>query len=204
MYLSIFHIKSKTSKILFINQVLIANRGEIACRIMQTAKKLGLRSVAVYSEADRKARHVAMSDEAYLIGPAASQESYLKKEVILEVAKKSGAQAIHPGYGFLSENVEFAELCAQSGVIFVGPPASAIRDMGIKSTSKIIMTNANVPVIGGYHGEDQSLERLRSEAEKIGFPVMIKAVRGGGGKGTMYLLTYLPTYTGFFFFLTQI
>ena len=191
MYLSIFHIKSKTSKILFINQVLIANRGEIACRIMQTAKKLGLRSVAVYSEADRKARHVAMSDEAYLIGPAASQESYLKKEVILEVAKKSGAQAIHPGYGFLSENVEFAELCAQSGVIFVGPPASAIRDMGIKSTSKIIMTNANVPVIGGYHGEDQSLERLRSEAEKIGFPVMIKAVRGGGGKGTMYLLTYL-------------
>jgi len=172
-----------------ISKVLIANRGEIACRIMQTAKKLGLRSVAVYSEADRKARHVAMADEAYFIGPAASQESYLKKDVILDVAKRSGAQAIHPGYGFLSENVEFADLCAQSGVIFVGPPASAIRDMGIKSTSKIIMTNANVPVIGGYHGEDQSYETLKSEADKIGFPVMIKAVRGGGGKGMRIAMT---------------
>ena len=128
--------------------MLIANRGEIACRIMQTAKKLGLRSVAVYSEADSKSRHVAMADEAYLIGPPPSQQSYLKKETILEVAKKAGAQAIHPGYGFLSENVEFADLCAQEGVIFVGPPASAIRDMGIKSTSKIIMSEANVPIIG--------------------------------------------------------
>jgi len=172
-----------------ISKVLIANRGEIACRIMQTAKKLGLRSVAVYSEADRKARHVAMADEAYLIGPAPSQQSYLKKETILEVAAKSGAQAIHPGYGFLSENVEFADMCAQNGVIFVGPPASAIRDMGIKSTSKIIMSEANVPVIGGYHGEDQSYEKLLSEAQKIGFPVMIKAVRGGGGKGMRIAMT---------------
>ena len=126
---------------------------------MQTAKKLGLRSVAVYSEADRKARHVAMADEAFYIGPAASSESYLKKETILEVAQQSGAHAIHPGYGFLSENVEFAQMCAQQGVIFVGPPADAIRDMGIKSTSKIIMADANVPIIGGYHGEDQSLEK---------------------------------------------
>lgn len=178
-----------------ISKVLIANRGEIACRIMQTAKKLGLRSVAVYSEADRKSRHVALADEAYLIGPAPSQESYLKKEVILQVAKDCGAQAIHPGYGFLSENVEFAELCDKEGVIFVGPPPNAIRDMGIKSTSKIIMSQANVPVIGGYHGEDQSEAKLMEEAQKIGFPVMIKAVRGGGGKGMRIALTeseFLP------------
>lgn len=115
---------------------------------MQTARKLGLRSVAVYSEADRQSRHVAMADEAYLIGPPPSQQSYLKGDTILEVARKSGAQAIHPGYGFLSENVEFAELCAKSGVIFIGPPPNAIRDMGIKSTSKTIMSKANVPVVG--------------------------------------------------------
>ena len=156
---------------------------------MQTARKLGLRSVAVYSEADRKARHVAMADEAFCIGPAASSESYLKKETILDVAKRSGAQAIHPGYGFLSENVEFAHMCAEHGVIFVGPPADAIRDMGIKSTSKIIMADAKVPIIGGYHGEDQSVEKLKSEAQKIGFPVMIKAVRGGGGKGMRIAMT---------------
>ena len=166
-----------------ISKVLIANRGEIACRIMNTAKRLGITSVAVFSEADSKARHVQMADEAYLIGPPPSQKSYLRQDKIMEVAKASGAQAIHPGYGFLSENVEFAELCQRSGVIFVGPPASAIRDMGIKSTSKIIMSQADVPIIGGYHGEDQSLERLKSEASKIGYPVMIKAVRGGGGKG---------------------
>jgi len=172
-----------------ISKVLIANRGEIACRIMSTAKKMGVRSVAVYSEADAKARHVAMADEAYLIGPPPSQQSYLRQDKILEVAQRSGAQAIHPGYGFLSENVEFAQLCQETGVIFVGPPASAIRDMGIKSTSKIIMSNANVPVVGGYHGEDQSLETLKAEAAKIGFPVMIKAVRGGGGKGMRIALT---------------
>jgi len=172
-----------------ISKVLIANRGEIACRVMRTAKKLGIQTVAVYSDADRNSMHVAMADEAIRIGPPPSQQSYLMKDKILEVAKLTGAEAIHPGYGFLSENVEFAEQCQQEGVIFVGPPSSAIRDMGIKSTSKIIMTEANVPVIQGYHGDDQSVERLRQEAEKIGYPVMIKAVRGGGGKGMRIAMT---------------
>ncbi|KAK1896534.1 Methylcrotonoyl-CoA carboxylase subunit alpha mitochondrial [Dissostichus eleginoides] len=152
-----------------IEKVLIANRGEIACRVMRTAKKMGVRSVAVYSDADRDSMHVAM-------------QSYLSMEKVLEVAKKSGSHAVHPGYGFLSENTEFAEACKQEGIIFIGPPSSAIRDMGIKSTSKYIMSAAGVPIIGGYHGEDQSNERLQAEAAQIGFPVMIKAVRGGGGK----------------------
>merc|ERR1719370_893976 len=156
---------------------------------MKTAKKLGIQTVAVYSDADRHSMHVSMADEAVRIGPPPSQESYLLKEKILEVAKTTGAEAIHPGYGFLSENVEFAEQCQEHGVIFVGPPATAIRDMGIKSTSKIIMTEANVPVIGGYHGENQDVDFLRAEAEKIGFPVMIKAVRGGGGKGMRICMT---------------
>nr|XP_061791052.1 methylcrotonoyl-CoA carboxylase subunit alpha, mitochondrial-like [Nerophis lumbriciformis] len=166
-----------------IEKVLIANRGEIACRVMRTAKKMGVRSVAVYSDADRHSMHVAMADEAYHIGPPPSQQSYLNMEKVLEVAKKSGSHAVHPGYGFLSENTEFAEACKQNGIIFIGPPSSAIRDMGIKSTSKHIMSAAGVPIIGGYHGDDQSNERLQAEAEKIGYPVMIKAVRGGGGKG---------------------
>ena len=133
--------------------------------------------------------HMAMADQAVRIGPPASGQSYLRGDKILEVAKMTGAQAIHPGYGFLSENVEFAEQCQKDGVIFVGPPSSAIRDMGIKSTSKIIMEKAGVPVIHGYHGEDQSVETLRSEAAKIGYPVMIKAVRGGGGKGMRIAMT---------------
>ncbi|XP_048832723.1 methylcrotonoyl-CoA carboxylase subunit alpha, mitochondrial [Brienomyrus brachyistius] len=166
-----------------IEKVLIANRGEIACRVMRTAKRMGVKSVAVYSDADRHAMHVAMADEAFHIGPAASQQSYLSMEKVLEVAKKSSAQAIHPGYGFLSENTEFAELCKKEGLIFIGPPSSAIRDMGIKSTSKHIMSAAGVPIIEGYHGEDQSDEKLGKEAARIGYPVMIKAVRGGGGKG---------------------
>ncbi|CAL8396296.1 unnamed protein product [Boreogadus saida] len=166
-----------------IEKVLIANRGEIACRVMRTAKRMGVRTVAVYSEADKHSMHVAMADEAYHIGPAASQQSYLSMEKVLEVAKRSGAHAVHPGYGFLSENTEFAEACKQEGIIFIGPPSSAIRDMGIKSTSKYIMAAAGVPIIGGYHGEDQSDERLQAEAVQIGYPVMIKAVRGGGGKG---------------------
>uniref|UniRef100_A0A665V6K2 Methylcrotonoyl-CoA carboxylase subunit alpha, mitochondrial n=1 Tax=Echeneis naucrates TaxID=173247 RepID=A0A665V6K2_ECHNA len=166
-----------------IEKVLIANRGEIACRVMRTAKKMGIRSVAVYSDADRHSMHVAMADEAYHIGPPPSQQSYLSMEKVLEVAKNSGSHAVHPGYGFLSENTEFAEACKQEGIIFIGPPSSAIRDMGIKSTSKHIMSAAGVPIIGGYHGEDQSDERLQAEAAKIGYPVMIKAVRGGGGKG---------------------
>ena len=145
--------------------------------------------MAVYSDADRGSLHVALADEAIRLGPPPSGQSYLRGDKILQVAKMTGAQAIHPGYGFLSENVEFAEQCQQDGVIFVGPPASAIRDMGIKSTSKIIMEAAGVPVISGYHGEDQSLEKLRAEADKIGYPVMIKAVRGGGGKGMRIAMT---------------
>ncbi|KAM8954464.1 methylcrotonoyl-CoA carboxylase subunit alpha, mitochondrial [Pelodytes ibericus] len=166
-----------------IEKVLIANRGEIACRVMRTAKKMGVQSVAVYSEADRNSMHVSMADEAYLIGPAASQQSYLAMEKILRVARASGSQAIHPGYGFLSENTEFAESCKREGIIFIGPPSSAIRDMGIKSTSKAIMSAAGVPIIEGYHGDNQSDEYLKEQAGKIGYPVMIKAVRGGGGKG---------------------
>ncbi|GFO21429.1 methylcrotonoyl-coa carboxylase subunit alpha, mitochondrial [Plakobranchus ocellatus] len=172
-----------------IEKVLIANRGEIACRVMRTAQRLGIRSVAVYSEADRNSLHVAMADEAYHIGPASASESYLRQDKILDVAKKSGAQAIHPGYGFLSENVEFAEACERENITFVGPPASAIRDMGIKSTSKHIMSAAGVPIIEGYHGEEQSVEKLRSEAQRIGYPIMIKAVRGGGGKGMRIAMT---------------
>ncbi|XP_015677889.1 methylcrotonoyl-CoA carboxylase subunit alpha, mitochondrial [Protobothrops mucrosquamatus] len=150
---------------------------------MRTARKMGVKSVAVYSEADRNSMHVAMADEAYCIGPAPAQQSYLSMEKIIQVAKKSAAQAIHPGYGFLSENTEFAELCNQEGIIFIGPPSSAIRDMGIKSTSKAIMSAAGVPVVEGYHGEDQSDRFLEEQARRIGYPVMIKAVRGGGGKG---------------------
>ncbi|XP_055612782.1 methylcrotonoyl-CoA carboxylase subunit alpha, mitochondrial [Uranotaenia lowii] len=166
-----------------ISKLLIANRGEIACRVMKTANRLGIQTVAVFSDADERSLHVKLANEAYNIGPAASQQSYLRGDKILEVAKRAGCQAIHPGYGFLSENVEFAELCQKEGVIFIGPPASAIRDMGIKSTSKHIMSEAGVPIINGYHGDDQSDERLVQEAKKIGFPLMIKAVRGGGGKG---------------------
>uniref|UniRef100_A0A914WU61 Methylcrotonoyl-CoA carboxylase subunit alpha, mitochondrial n=1 Tax=Plectus sambesii TaxID=2011161 RepID=A0A914WU61_9BILA len=166
-----------------ISKLLIANRGEIACRVMKTARKLGIRTVAVYSEADRAALHVATADEAYCIGPPPSAESYLRMDKILAVAKKAGAQAIHPGYGFLSENAVFADKCQAENVIFVGPPSSAIRDMGIKNTAKQIMSDAGVPVVLGYHGTEQSDERLRQESQRIGYPVMLKAVYGGGGKG---------------------
>jgi 3-methylcrotonyl-CoA carboxylase alpha subunit len=174
---------STAANVKLIDKVVIANRGEIACRVIRTARKMGIRTVSVYSEADKDSLHVALADEAYLIGPAASQQSYLNQKKIIDVAKSSGAKAIHPGYGFLSENTEFAELCQQEGIVFIGPPSSAIRDMGIKSTSKSIMSAANVPVIEGYHGDDQSDSKLHEEAARIGFPVMIKAVRGGGGKG---------------------
>nr|ANJ04671.1 methylcrotonoyl-CoA carboxylase subunit alpha [Nilaparvata lugens] len=166
-----------------ISKVLIANRGEIACRIIRTARRLGVKSVAVYSDADKNAMHVAMADEAFHIGPSPSSESYLKQEKLIEIAHRSHSHAIHPGYGFVSENADFAELCAKNGLIFIGPPASAIRKMGVKSTSKMIMESAGVPVIPGYHGEDQSESKLAEEAERIGFPLMIKAVLGGGGKG---------------------
>uniref|UniRef100_A0A1Y1NLJ1 Methylcrotonoyl-CoA carboxylase subunit alpha, mitochondrial n=1 Tax=Photinus pyralis TaxID=7054 RepID=A0A1Y1NLJ1_PHOPY len=166
-----------------IDKLLIANRGEIACRVIRTARRLGVKTVSVYSSADKNAMHVQMADEAFLIGPPSSQESYLRADKILDVVKKSQCQAVHPGYGFLSENAEFADQCREQGIIFVGPPASAIRDMGIKSTSKKIMKEANVPIIEGYHGDDQSNETLKREAARIGYPIMIKAVRGGGGKG---------------------
>lgn len=166
-----------------IDKILIANRGEIACRVIRTAKRLGIQTVAIYSDADRNAMHTSLCDEAYWIGPSAAQESYLNQEKIVNVALASGAKAIHPGYGFLSENVEFADLCHREGLIFIGPPTSAIRDMGIKSTSKAIMASAGVPIIEGYFGDDQTVSKLKAEAQRIGYPVMIKAVRGGGGKG---------------------
>lgn len=166
-----------------IKKILIANRGEIACRVIRTARRLGIRSVAVYSDADKNSLHTLMADEAYRVGTAASSDSYLKSSVILDIAKQTKCQGIHPGYGFLSENFEFSEQCQKEGVIFIGPPGSAIRDMGIKSTSKSIMAAAGVPIINGYHGDDQSDEKLIEEADKIGYPLMIKAIRGGGGKG---------------------
>ncbi|HYD18434.1 MAG TPA: acetyl/propionyl/methylcrotonyl-CoA carboxylase subunit alpha [Patescibacteria group bacterium] len=166
-----------------IKKVLIANRGEIACRVMRTCQRLGIKTVAVYSEADAKALFVEMADEAYHIGPAAARESYLVAEKILEVAKKSGADAVHPGYGFLSENEEFAEACEKAGVIFIGPPPAAILAMGGKSEAKALMERAKVPLVPGYHGDKQEEKFLAGEAEKIGFPVLIKASAGGGGKG---------------------
>ncbi|KYQ92992.1 hypothetical protein DLAC_11632 [Tieghemostelium lacteum] len=174
---------STNTNITSISKILIANRGEIACRVMRTAKKQGVKTVAVYSEADKNSLHVNLADESYLIGPPPAKESYLRADKIIEIAKKSGAQAIHPGYGFLSENAEFADLCEREGLIFIGPPSTAIKAMGSKSASKDIMIAAGVPTIPGYHGEDQSMDVLRAEAKKIGYPVLIKAVLGGGGKG---------------------
>ncbi len=165
------------------SKILIANRGEIACRVIKTAKRLGIKTVAVYSDADRTARHVAMADEAVHIGPSAARESYLVADRIIDAARRTGAQAIHPGYGFLSENAGFADACAAAGLVFIGPPAASIRAMGSKSEAKKIMEKAGVPLVPGYHGDDQSPELLASEAAKIGFPVLIKASAGGGGKG---------------------
>ena len=165
------------------SKILIANRGEIACRVIKTARRLGIKTVAVYSDADRDAMHVAMADEAYHIGPASARESYLVADRIVEVARKAGAQAVHPGYGFLSENTGFAEACAKAGVVFIGPPPSAIRAMGSKSEAKKIMEKASVPLVPGYHGDDQSEPILKAAADRIGYPVLIKASAGGGGKG---------------------
>lgn len=164
-------------------KVLIANRGEIACRIARTLRRLGIRAVAVYSEADRHAAHVAMADEAHLIGPAPAAESYLKTEAVLAAAKRAGAQAIHPGYGFLSENAAFAEACAAAGITFIGPPAEAIRAIGSKSAAKALMEKAGVPLVPGYHGARQDTKHLAAQAKKVGYPVLIKAAAGGGGKG---------------------
>jgi len=164
-------------------KILIANRGEIACRVAATARRLGIRTVAVYSEADAGAKHVAVCDEAVLIGPAAAKDSYLRGDRIIEVAMAHGAQAIHPGYGFLSENAEFAEACAAAGLVFIGPPGSSMRAMGSKSAAKQLMEGARVPLVPGYHGDDQDPALLQREADRIGYPVLLKASAGGGGKG---------------------
>ena len=165
------------------DKILIANRGEIACRVIRTAKRLGVRTVAVYSEADAGALHVAMADEAYCIGPAEASESYLNVEMVLEAAAQSGAIGIHPGYGFLSENAGFAETCGERGFVFIGPPPAAIRAMGSKTAAKAIMETAKVPVVPGYHGEAQDLGVLTRAAAEVGYPVLIKASAGGGGRG---------------------
>ena len=164
-------------------KILIANRGEIACRVAATARRMGIQTVAVYSDADAKAKHVAVCDEAVHIGGSAPKDSYLRWERILEAAKVTGAEAIHPGYGFLSENDEFAQACANAGLVFIGPPASAIQAMGLKAESKQLMEKAGVPLVPGYHGADQDPALLQREADRIGYPVLIKASAGGGGKG---------------------
>ena len=166
-----------------INKLLIANRGEIACRVIKTANAQGIKTVAVYSDADRNALHVQMADEAVYLGPSPSKESYLRGELIIEKSKELGVDAIHPGYGFLSENAEFANRCAQNNIIFVGPPASAIEAMGSKSAAKHIMEKAGVPLVPGYHGDEQSEATLKGAADEMGYPVLLKAAAGGGGKG---------------------
>ena len=165
------------------DKILIANRGEIACRVIKTARRMGIKTVAVYSEADADARHVRLADEAVLIGPAAARESYLVIDKIIAAAKATGAQAIHPGYGFLSENEDFCHACEREGIVFIGPPVSAIRAMGSKSEAKKLMEAAGVPLTPGYHGDDQDPACLHQQADAIGYPVLIKAAAGGGGKG---------------------
>jgi 3-methylcrotonyl-CoA carboxylase alpha subunit len=164
-------------------KILIANRGEIACRVAATARRLGVKTVAVYSDADARARHVHACDEAVRIGGPAPRDSYLQWQRILEAAKATGAEAVHPGYGFLSENEEFAQACADAGLVFIGPPPAAIQAMGLKAESKRLMEQAGVPLVPGYHGADQDPALLRREAQRIGYPVLIKASAGGGGKG---------------------
>ncbi len=164
-------------------KILIANRGEIACRIIKTARRMGIFTVAVYSEADADARHVRMADEAVLIGPAAAQESYLRAERIVAACQQTGAQAVHPGYGFLSENESFAQACERASIAFIGPPVAAIRAMGSKSEAKKLMEAAGVPLTPGYHGDDQDPAFLKQQADRLGYPVLIKAAAGGGGKG---------------------
>ena len=165
------------------SKILIANRGEIACRVAATARRMGVRTVAVYSDADANAKHVAACDESVHIGGSAPKDSYLQWERILQAAKATGAQAVHPGYGFLSENEAFADACAKAGLVFIGPPSSAILAMGLKAESKQLMEKAGVPLVPGYHGTDQDPAMLQREADRIGYPVLIKASAGGGGKG---------------------
>ncbi|MCB2006864.1 MAG: acetyl/propionyl/methylcrotonyl-CoA carboxylase subunit alpha [Burkholderiaceae bacterium] len=165
------------------SKILIANRGEIACRVAATARRMGIRTVAVYSDADAGAKHVAACDESVHVGGSAPKDSYLRWQAILEAAKATGAQAVHPGYGFLSENEAFAQACADAGMVFIGPPPSAIKAMGLKAESKQLMEAAGVPLVPGYHAAAQEPELLRTEADRIGYPVLIKASAGGGGKG---------------------
>ncbi len=165
------------------NKILIANRAEIACRVMRTARRLGYRTVAVYSEADAQSPHVKLADEAVCIGPAPATQSYLSIQALLDAAKRTGADAVHPGYGFLSERADFAQACADAGLVFVGPPPAAIRAMGDKALAKRRMHEAGVPCAPGYLGGDQSDDRLVQEAQRLGFPLLVKAVAGGGGRG---------------------
>jgi len=178
-------VNAKTPAALYrrFNTLLIANRGEIACRVIKTARAMGLRTVAVYSEADADALHVAMADDAVLLGPARARDSYLNVDRIIEAAKKTGAEAVHPGYGFLSENADFARRCAAEGIVFVGPTAEMMEAMGSKSGSKALMEKAGVPLVPGYHGEAQDEKTLADAANKIGYPVLAKASAGGGGRG---------------------
>jgi 3-methylcrotonyl-CoA carboxylase alpha subunit len=171
------------------NKILIANRGEIACRVISTAKRLGIQTVAIYSDADADAPHVHMADQAFRLGPAAARDSYLRADLILKIALQTGAQAVHPGYGFLSENEQFASDCAANGLVFIGPPASAIAAMGSKSAAKSLMEKAGVPLVPGYHGDRQEPEFLQAQALEMGFPVLIKASAGGGGKGMRIVTT---------------
>jgi 3-methylcrotonyl-CoA carboxylase alpha subunit len=165
------------------SSVLIANRGEIACRIVRTAKRMGMRAIGVYSDADASARHVRLCEEAHRIGPAPARESYLAIDRLIETARRAGAECIHPGYGFLAENPTFAEACAAAGIVFVGPPAAAIRAMGLKDRAKALMEKARVPIVPGYHGERQDAKLLKEKAYETGYPLLIKPVAGGGGKG---------------------
>ncbi len=176
-------MRASGKKSIMFSSVLIANRGEIACRIARTAKRLGMRTIAVYSAADARALHRRLCDEAYFIGPAQPRESYLSIERLTEVAKKAGAECVHPGYGFLSESADFAEACAQADLAFIGPPAAAIRAMGLKDGAKTLMEKARVPIVPGYHGERQDAEFLKEKADWIGYPVLIKPAAGGGGRG---------------------
>src|SRR5579859_2033167 len=164
-------------------KILIANRGEIAVRVMTTCRAMGIATVAVYSDADRHALHTQTADEAYAIGPAPAAHSYLNIATILEVARQSGAEAIHPGYGFLSENADFVEACTQAGIVFIGPPAQAMRTMGSKIAAKQLALSVGAPTVPGYAGESQDDATLLAEARQIGFPLLIKASAGGGGKG---------------------
>jgi 3-methylcrotonyl-CoA carboxylase alpha subunit len=165
------------------NKILIANRGEIACRVIRTAKKMGIATVAVYSDADAQAQHVQQADEAIYIGESPAAQSYLQIERIIQAALDTGAEAIHPGYGFLSENDQFANACQENNIVFIGPPVDAILAMGLKATSKSLMEKAGVPLTPGYHGTNQDPDFLKQQADTIGYPVLIKASAGGGGKG---------------------